>query len=212
MWTLTVAGGVVAATLLIVGLLVVVHRGEALPGVTVDGVDVGGHGRGTVGAMLREVMRSRQGEPIIFFTHDQREFVFSPGPDTYVAQVDDGVVAALRVGRTGNPFADAWAHVAALWQRPTDVHLPDRVTLEPVRTWVDEVADTLDREPFPGRVSANPRTARVIPELPRSGTRVRREEAVGAALAAVKTDGSDRLALPVDIVPPRVADAEVQRG
>lgn len=207
---LIVAGGVVAASVFLVGILVVVHRGEALPGVAVDGVAVGGLGREPVRVLLDELMTSRQSEPIIF-THGEREFVFSPGPQTYAAQIDEGVVAALQAGRTGNPLADAWAHIAALWQRPIDVHLPDHVTLEPVRRWVYELAATLDRDPFPGRVSANPSTAEVSADLPRPGTRVRREEAVQAALAAVTSDGPDRLTLPVEILPQRVADAEVHR-
>lgn len=207
---LILAGGVVAASVFLVGILVVVHRGEALPGLTVDGVAVGGLGREPVRALLDELMTSRQSEPIIF-THGEWEFVFSPGPQTYAAQLDEGVAAALQAGRTANPLADAWAHTAALWQRPIDVHLPDHVTLEPVRQWVDEVADSLDRDPFPGRVSANPSTAEVSADLPRPGTRVGREEAVQAALAAVTSEGPDRLTLPVEILPQRVADAEVHR-
>ncbi len=204
------AGGVVAAAVLLVGILVMVHREEALPGVTVNGVAVGGLGRDTARAVLDGVMRSRQDDPVVFIA-DERELVFSPGSQTYAAHVDEGVAAAFGVGRTGNPFADAWAHVAALWERPVDAHLPEHVTVEPLRAWVDEVAAALDREPFSGRVSADPRTVQVLAELPRPGTRVRREEAVQAALAAVLSAGADRVALPVDIVPQRVTDAEVRR-
>ncbi|MDQ4130586.1 MAG: hypothetical protein M3133_06310 [Actinomycetota bacterium] len=209
-WWYVLAAGVLAAPLFLVGILVVVHRGEALPGVTVDGIRVGGLGREAVRARLEQVMTSRQSEPIVF-VHGEREFGFSPGAQTYEAQIDDGVAAAFQAGRTGSPPADAWAHIAALWQRPIDVHLPDHVTLEPVRRWVHEVADTLDRDPLPGRVGADARTAEVIAELPRAGARVRREEAVEAALAAVKTDGPDRVPLPVDVIPQRVPDAEVHR-
>ncbi|MFN2557217.1 MAG: VanW family protein [Nitriliruptorales bacterium] len=203
-------GGFVAVTLLLVGTLVVVHRGEALPGVTVEGVRVGGLGGETVRVLLDEVMASRQRAPITF-VHGERVFEFSPGPQTYEAQIDDGVAAALRAGRTGNPLADAWAHIAALWERPIDLHLPDHVTLEPVRDWIDEVAVTLDRDPFPGRVGADPRTAKVSAEMPQPGARVRREEAVEAVRAAVGTDGPDHLTLPVDVIPQRVRDGEVQR-
>lgn len=203
-------GGLVVAASLTVGALRLVHLGEVLPGVAVDGVEVGGLGRADTREVLASLVAARRDEPVTF-TFAGREFSYVPGEETYGADLDAAVDAAMAVGRDDDVLTDSWWHVAAVWPEPVDVKLADEVDRGRVEAFVSRVVADVDAEPFPGRVSADPETLEVRVEQPTDGQEVRRDDAVELALAAIRDDGPDTVALPVDPVPHRVRPESVRR-
>ncbi|HEX2026624.1 MAG TPA: VanW family protein [Nitriliruptorales bacterium] len=200
------------STVAVVGLLAglhAVHRGEALPGVAVEGVEVGGLGHDQVRATLGELVAARQEDPVVL-THGDQRFTYIPGTQGYSADVDSAVAAAMAPGRDRDLLADTWAHIAALWHRRIDVSLVDAQDRTIARTFLSELATQVDREPFPGAVSADPATLEVRAEPPVDGQVVRQDETLELLLAAVREPGPQQITLPVDVIPTRTTAAQVE--
>ncbi|MDP9021786.1 MAG: VanW family protein [Actinomycetota bacterium] len=192
------------------GALRLVHRGEVLPGVVVDGVEVGSLGREDARTALMELVSARQTDPVTF-TLEGREFTYVPGTEGYGADLAAAVDRAMAPGRDRNVLADSWAHVAALWGRRIEVSLVDRSNEERARAFVTDVTDQADREPFVGRVTADPDTLVVTTEPPADGIRVRQEQALDQLLAAIRVAGPQTMPLPVEVLPVDITPEQVDR-
>jgi vancomycin resistance protein YoaR len=196
----------VAAT---VGVLRFLHRGAVVPGTSVAGVDVGGMERDEVATTLSELVAARQADPVEF-TYEDETFAYVPGSESYEADLDAAVDAALNHGRDGGPLRDSAIHVSVLWGEEHELDLPDETHAEPVRAWAAEVADSVDRLPFPGEVSADPETLDVAVTPADAGVEVRQGDVVSDTLAAIRQPGSARMPLPVEVLAQEVPDEDVQ--
>ncbi|MBW3561485.1 MAG: VanW family protein [Actinobacteria bacterium] len=205
-----IVGGVLLAILVVVGTIRLVHRGEVLPGVSVATVDVGGLDREATRERLATLVSERR-EETITFTHEEEEFVLTPGDDTYGADLEAAVDAAYAVGRTGDPFTSSWSHVVARFGREVTVELADDLQRGEVQAWVVDVADQVDTESFPGSVSADPDTLQVTSQPPAPGVQVLTEEAVDRAVGAIREAGSESFELPTETIEPPVGPADVEQ-
>ncbi|MBW3578344.1 MAG: VanW family protein [Actinobacteria bacterium] len=206
-----VAAAVLAVVVIaFVGALRLVHRGEVLPGVVVDGVEVGGLGRQDAHAALMQLVAARQSDPVTF-TLEGREFAYVPGTEGYGADLAAAVDRAMAPGRDRNVLADSWTHVASLSGRRIEVSLVDRSNEERARAFVTDVAEQVDREPFVGRVTADPDTLVVTAEPPADGVRVKQEQALDQLLAAIRVAGPQSMPLPAEVLPVDIAPEQVDR-
>lgn len=206
----TVVGAFLLLAVVVVGTLRLVHRGEVLPGVAMEGVEVGGLDRAAARERLADLVADRRDDTVTF-TYESREFAFTPGEGTYGADLDDAVDVAYAVGRDDDVLTNSWKHVAARFGRDVDVRLPDDLRREEIEDWVADVAGEVDTDPFPGSVTADPATLEVSTEAPAPGVEVLRDEAVDLAVEGIRTAGSDRFELPTEVIPQRIEASEVER-
>lgn len=212
-WARATAIGALALLLSLVALLGTlrfVHRGAALPGTVVAGVDVGGAQPAEVRAQLADLVAARQSDPIVF-AHGDDEFTFVPGSETYEADLDAAVRAVMAVGRERNLLTSSWRQLGTLTDRRYPVALPDDAHADPIAGWVADVADEVDRTPSHGSVTADPDALEVVVEPAGPGERVLRDEAVAIALSAIREPGPERADLPVEALPQEVSDDDVER-
>jgi hypothetical protein len=205
---LAAAGALVVLLALALGALVLVHRGEALPGTVAAGVDVGGRDQAEVRDLLTPVVEERAATPVTL-TAPGQEAVVPPAEAGYRVDLDATVNRALQAGRDGNPLETAWAHVASLWSDHR-VGLVDSIDRGVVRGHVDALAGAADRAPDPGGVTVDPATLQVATRLPAEGVTVRREEAVDAVVAALTGPRRGPVALPVDTEDPGTTPEDVE--
>ncbi len=185
-----------------------IARDGVLPGVAVDGNDVGGLSIDEATAALAEVASERESEAVVL-THGNEVFRLAPRTVDFTWDVDATLARALEPGREGNVFAASWDHVEAFW---TDVDVTPITSLdnEKLNDWVATVAAAVDEAPFPGAVSADPSTLAVSSTPPGPGARVDQSATLSAIRAALSTPGEEQLELPVEVVPPRIEDGEVE--
>ena len=194
--------GLLAVATASAGALVVVRAGEALPGTTVAGVDVGGLGRADLRSALQSAVDARS-TGTLELVHEERRFSVDRGLLDVDVDVERTVEAALEAGRD-----DGLERVVGpLLGRGEPVELSSTVDLTPVRQEVDRIGDELDAEPFPGGIRVEPGTTTVTVEPPRAGLELDREEAVTALADAVVSGREQPLELPVAVEePPTTAD------
>jgi vancomycin resistance protein YoaR len=205
---LAAAGALVVLLALAVGALVLVHRGEALPGTVVADVDVGGRDPAEVRDLLTPVVEERAATPVTL-TAPGQEAVVPPAEAGYRVDLDATVDRALQAGRDGKALETAWAHVASLWTGRR-VGLVDFVDRGVVRGHVEALADAADRAPDPGGVTVDPATLQVATRGPAEGVTVRREEAVDAVAAALIGPRRGPVELPVDTEDPGTTAEDVE--
>ncbi len=196
------ATGVAAGTA--VGTAVTVRAGEALPGTTVAGVEVGGLGRADLQRTLGTVADGRTtGElPVVLATD------VSAGVDRGVADVDldDTIDRALSAGRDG-PVGTVLGPLLRRGDRNVDLALTvDRTAL---RTRLDELAAQVDRPATPGGFTVEGLT--VTPVLPAEGRTLDREAAVQPVTDALLSGRAEPVVLPVTLAPAGATPAQVEQ-
>jgi vancomycin resistance protein YoaR len=205
---LAAVAAVVALLALAVGGLALVHRGEALPGMVVADVEVGGRDPAEIRARLAPVVAERRDRPITLTT---------PGGSARLAPTDLGygldlhasVARALQAGRDGSVAQTAWSHVASLWttRRASLAETVDRAAL---RARVEALADTTDRVPHAGGITVDPATLAVTRRPPVDGVTIRREDAVDRVVAVLTGPRGERIALPADVEDPGTTAEDVE--
>jgi vancomycin resistance protein YoaR len=203
----SVLAALLAAVLLALAVLWTVQRGAVLPNTTVAGVDVSGRTAAEVRDALAPTVTAREGDPVTF-TFEGDTFTVTPDEVGYTIDLDATVEAALARGRQGLP-GDVVERVRALRQ-PREVDLVEREDPGAVQRWVDEVADTIDRERSPGVIEADPDTLEVRVSLPHGSAEVRRDEMTAELRAALRRPGPDELEVPADSTPQDVPDEDVE--
>lgn len=205
----------VLATAAVIGVVVVVviglwigQRGRALPNTSVAGVDVGGRSAEEIADRISPVVDARLGDPVVFAFED-RTFELVPAELGYEIDVDATVEAALSRGRS-NPITDLGVRVASFW-RERDVDLVEDIDRSGLEAAVDDIAAEVDRDRSSGSVTVDPETLEVTVEEPNGPAEVRRDDAVDALEAAIRSPGPDRLELPADVEDPAIDPADVRQ-
>jgi vancomycin resistance protein YoaR len=183
------------------------HRGEVLPGITVAGVDVSGMDEDEARAALLPTVRAREADPVTLTFEDHR-FTLQPERIGYAIDLGATLEGAMTPGRTGALTDETWRHVAAYWQ-DRDLDLAVTYDASALGSWVDDVAADVDRDPFPGAVSADPETLEVSSQPPADGADVDEVATADTLLAALGADGPDEVELPVEILPTRIEPGAV---
>jgi hypothetical protein len=193
--------GLLAALVLAAAAMVAVRHGEALPGTTVAGVDVGGLGQTDIRSRLQGVVAERT-TGVVELVHEEQRFPVDRAELAVSVDLDETAERAVQAGRERGLDRV----VGPLLGRGEPVDLTSSVAAGPVQQRVDEVAAELDREPFPGAVEVDGVVVSALP--PAEGRTLRREEAVQQVTEAVLA-GETEIALPVDTVDPGTTQADV---
>jgi vancomycin resistance protein YoaR len=173
--------------------LVAVRSGEALPGTTVSGVDVGGLGRDDVRARLAGLVHEELRFPV------QRQDL---GIDV---DVDATVARALEAGRSEGVDRV----LGPVLGRGEPVHLTVRVGGEGLGPFVSSVGEAVDRAPFPGGIAVQGTT--VTPQPPLAGRELDRDQARTDLELALATGRTQPLPLPVEQEQPATTADDVER-
>jgi vancomycin resistance protein YoaR len=170
--------------------LLAVRAGEALPGTTVSGVDVGGLGRTDVRARLAAVV-DEQTTGTLELVHEELRFPVQREDLGLDVDLDATVHRALAAGRT-----DGLDRVLGpVLGRGTPVDLTVHVAGGGLAPFVASVGDAVDRAPFPGGIAVEGTTVTAQPPL--AGRELDRDQARTDLEVALATGRTDPLPLPV---------------
>ena len=187
------------------GTAVAVRAGEALPGTTVAGRDVGGLGRERVEQLLQDLEDPRTRGSLDVSAGDERLTV-----DRSLARVDvDGTAdRALRAGRAGLVGAVLGPLLTPLLDRDgRDVPVDLDVDETALRDRVAGIAEQVDRPAFPGGLQVS--GLDVTPAPPAPGRSVERGDAAAQLSAALRAGRAGAVVLPVRELAPPTTDADV---
>lgn len=203
--------GPVAVLLLLfaawVGFLMVDRAGTAMPGITLEGVDVSGMDAQTIAAEMTGIVTARQ-NAMIMATAAEQTFTMQLGPDGYSADIDAGVDAALAAGRTG-PLGAVVNHVEASFGKTWDFALETATDETPIDDFVAMIATEIDFAPDNGSVTLDQETAEVASTMPATGLELDQETAHDLVVA-VAGDGTDAsVDLPTTVLVPITTAAMV---
>jgi len=195
--------GVLAALVLAAGAVVAVRHGEALPGTTVAGVDVGGLGRDDISTRLQSAVESRT-TGTLDLVHEELAFTVDRAELAVDVDLETTAERAVQAGRE-----DGLDRVLGpLLGRGQRVDLRSSVEAGPLRERIDAIAAELDRVPSPGGIAVEGTEVTAVP--PADGRTLRREEAVDDLTEALLTGQQESVTLPVDVedAGTTIADAE----
>lgn len=204
-----VIGGSLLGLLLLVATgafaLATVRGDEVVPGVSVEGTDLGGLGREDAHRELEQLAAARAGEPVVL-THEGDEFTVDPVEVGAAVDIDALVDAAFDAGRTGAFLGD---RLTALTGTDVELELDVELDQEALASRIAEIAAEVDTPVFPGDITVDPVTLEVAAQAPEAGVATRQDAAAEAVIAAFDQPGPETLDLPVDVVQPDTDQADV---
>ena len=185
------------------GALVVVRAGEALPGTTVAGTDVGGLGRADLRTRLTSLAEART-SGVLEVVHEEVRIPVDRADVTLDIDLDATVEQALAAGRR-----DGLDRVLGpLLGRGRPVELSTAVETGPLQQVVTDVAAQIDREPFAGAIAVEGTTVTADPPL--TGRVLDREQAGEDLAEAVLSGQRAPLELPVQVQDPGTTPAQLE--
>lgn len=199
--------------MILLGLALVwtLQRGEIVPGVSIEDVEVGGMTAVQARSAIDDTVAARESDPVTFTVADGDDSVtLVPDEVDFTVDVDATLAEAQAVGREGLWPGQALRRVQALWVEE-NLELVERTDGAALDAWSQEVADELDRDPTPGAVRADPDTLEVTAQPPRRGLVVQVDDLRAAAAAALSQPGPEEVELPAERIPRRVDPDDVER-
>lgn len=195
--------GTVATVAVGAGGLVAVRAGEALPGTTVSGVDVGGLGVADIRSRLQDAAAARSAGTLEVVDGERR---FPVDRSALGVQVDLTATAdlAVQAGRTGS-LRDRFAGPLLGWGQPVELAVSDDPAA--VRAAVEGIAGQVEVVPFPGGFTVSGTT--VTARQPEAGRAVDRDRAVADVEQALAAGRTSPLPLPVREVRPDTTAEQV---
>ncbi len=148
------------------------HSGEVLPGVRVEGIDLGGASPGEVRRLLSPIADAAAEEPVTLVAEDRR-VKLAPEEAGYFADLPETVSDVLDRGR-GGPLGGLWTTVAGLFS-DRDVALVQHVDRRQLERAVGSLTDRLGRRAVAAQLVIDPGTLAVRTTAPRSGREVDRD-------------------------------------
>lgn len=203
-----VVAGVVAIALAVLFGITQSRQGEILAGVTIEGTDVGGLGREDALVVVDDYADSRAAATITL-THEDQTFEVDPAAVGAGVDADAVVDEALAAGRGGSFIDD---RVAALRGVEVDVAVPVSLDEDAVTGRVEEIAAEVDSEPVEGDVTVVAEELAVETVDPVDGVVVLVEETTTAVVAAFDEEGPYELDLPVEVLPTRTEQRDVDEA
>jgi vancomycin resistance protein YoaR len=200
-------GAVVAVLVAAVAGVALSRGGEALPGVTVDGIDVAGLGPDDLRATLAPVAESRATVPVVV-RHDGREFEVDPEALGVALDIDTLVDRALAAGRDGSGLARLLAKLRGV--DGLEVAAPAEVDADDVRRAVVVIADEVDTAIEDGSVGVDPASLEVEVVLPADGLETDVDATTEVVAAALRDGGPSAVDLVATTLPAVVDPADVE--
>ena len=180
----------------------VTHNHQVLPGVSVEGVALGGATRSEARARLATIAE-RAAHERVRLAADDTTLTIAPEEAGYVADLDATISRALDSGR-GGPLGGLWTTVVGVIAE-RDVPLVQRVESKPLAQVVSSLTDRLGRRAFPGELVIDPSDLAITTKPPRSGREVDRGEFAARLSAALRRRPRGTVVVPLRAV--RIATA-----
>jgi len=183
----------VVVTVLIVR---VVHSGQALPGVRVAGVSLGGLSEDEAQRRLAGALRAD--EPVTLVAAG-RTVKIDPQQAGYLADVDTTVADAMDSGR-GGPLGGMWSTFAGLFSA-RDVAVAETVDQQLLGRVVASTASRVESRAFAGALVVEPESLTVTTKPPRAGRAVDRRELARRLEAELRRRTRRRVQVPIGATP-----------
>ena len=158
------------------------HGDRVLPGVRVEGIELGGATRDEVRTRLRSIVAEAAESPVTLVAEDRRE-TLAPRDAGYFVDLSATAERALDSGRSG-PLGGLWSTVTGLFST-RDVALAQTVDRGQLERAVAAAATRLGREPSPGELVIEPGTLAISTKPARSGRTVDRPKLAARLTAAL---------------------------
>lgn len=200
---LAVGGALLALVVVLLGVTAS-YSGEALPGTTVAGVELGGADADEAKRRLAPVIGTD--EPVTLTAGSTRITVV-PSEAGYAVDLDATVQRALDAGR-GGPLGTVRGVLGGV-AGEREVQPVARVDRSRLFATVRDVASQVDRPVAPGAITAVPETLEVETTTPRDGRRVRRTELASRLEETFAAPRRGTVPIPVT-VRPAVSPAKVR--
>jgi vancomycin resistance protein YoaR len=195
---------VLACVLALVGFRVA--RAGVLPGLALDGVELGGQSESEAADTITRYADERA---LVTLTvaRDDDTVESTAGDAGYALLVEPTLEQVMERGRQLNPALALADHVRATFGRPTDVAPVEEVDPERNRAWAEQMGATLDLAPREGTVELDGGTA--VRVDPRDGAEVQVEELADAGRSAALAGQPAKLDVVTEPVAPVTTTADV---
>ena len=196
---------VAVAVLLVLGLVTlaagvrVTHSGQVLPGVEVEGVDLGGASREDARRRLAPLAADATGAPVVLVAEDRRVTI-APREAGYAVDLAATIARALDSGR-GGPLGGLPTTVAGLFGARRGVRLAETVDARRLEQAVASAAGRLGRERVAGEIVIEPGTFVITTKAPRSGREVDRGQLAARLDAALRRRPREAIDVPLRTTP-----------
>jgi len=208
-------GGFQVALVIALGVLLVAAVGayaldrsqsdEIAEGVSIGGIDVGGHSADDAESRVRKDLVSPLKERIEVKSDDET-FTLTPEELKVRADIDGMVEEAVDESREGGFFERTWRSVAGD-ELNADVAPRINYSSEALNGFLAGVSENVDRDPVDATVEPTPTDLTPVPE--QKGITVRADELRQRVEAALQSPNSRVVEAPVDEVDPEVTTDEV---
>ncbi len=187
-------GALVLLMLIAAAAVAAVRSDQVVPGVTVEGLDVGGLDADAVRTKLAPLATARSEDGLVF-THDGTEFVVDAVEIGVAVDLDALVAETLAAGRDGSFVGDARA---SLFGTESDLVVSIDLDEDALAARIAEIAAAVDTEISSGGVVVDPVTLTVTSNDPVVGVMTLQDEATTAATRALEAAGAETVELPVE--------------
>ncbi|MPZ73967.1 MAG: hypothetical protein GEU74_12185 [Nitriliruptorales bacterium] len=180
-------------------------RAGSLPGITVEGIDVGGRSAADVRDRIT-LLAQRKGDAVIVAARDEEHHRGTARDLGYSLDIDTTVEQIMYRGRQGNPLVALADHLRAFRGA---LHLPalESVREKAVARWAKRAAVALEREPREGRLRFDGATIQAV--QPRPGQTVDTGDLQEKATAVLLAGGGGIINVMTNETDPRTDAADV---
>jgi lipoprotein-anchoring transpeptidase ErfK/SrfK len=210
-----IGSGVQVALVVVIGVLLVAAVGayawdsskedEIAQGVSIGGIDVGGHDADEAQGVVRKQIVDPLKQPV-HVKFEGEKYTLTPEELGVRADVDGMVDEAVDASREGGIFGRVWRYASG-GDVDTDVDPRVEYDEDALKGFVDGVAGKVDREPRDATVEPTPTDLTPVREQP--GIAVKTDELRDRVEEALQSPSTRAVAAPVEKVEPEVTTDEL---
>jgi lipoprotein-anchoring transpeptidase ErfK/SrfK len=178
---------------------------EIADGVTIGGIDVGGHNADEAEALVRREIVAPLKHPVQV-SYVKERYTLSPEQLKVRADIDGMVDEAVGASREGGIFSRVWRYASG-GEVESDVEPRINYSSDALQGFLDGIAAKVNREPRDATVKPTPTDLTPVPE--ESGITVRAEELRERVESALQSPRSRVVSAPVDEVKPELTTDEL---
>jgi len=180
-------------------------KDQIAEGVTIGGIDVGGHSTGEAEARVRQDLVEPINHPV-HVSFESERYTLTPEQLKVRADVDGMVDEAVDASRDGGILGRLWRYASG---GELDSEVDPRISYsnDALQGFLEGVAGKINREPRDATVEPTPTDLTPVPE--QAGVTVRAEDLRERVEAALQSPSSRVVEAPVDKVQPEVTTDEL---
>jgi hypothetical protein len=210
-----IGSGVQIALVIALGVLLVAAVGayawdaskedEIAEGVSIGGIDVGGHDADQAQSVVRKQIVDPLKQPV-HVSFEKERYTLTPEELGVRADIDGMVDEAVDASRDGGIFSRVWRYASG-GDVDTDVEPRIEYSNDALQGFVEGVAGKVDREPRDATVEPTPTDLTPVPE--QAGVAVRTDELRDRVEDALQSPQARAVKAPVEKVQPEVTTDEL---